>query len=148
MATNQQHLVNDAYETAYNPVNNENLCTRTTTTTTTTTSNADPCILDTQILESLDGYYAMAMGREMPPVICRLMKECLAYGMKPSLLQEAIDQTTLAPRPSPHYLRAILKRWMDAGIKTTFALEIDRRQFLHRNKRHSKWIDPEDLDLP
>ena len=45
-----------------------------------------------------------------------IIEEALKNGMEPDTVILAIEETGLASRPSPYYLRAILHNWAENGV--------------------------------
>ena len=63
---------------------------------------------------------------------------------KPSVI-EAARTTGNAPRPTPYYMRAVLRRWRRDGILTDDALAADRAAFEQQQARapeRSWWQNP------
>ena len=50
-------------------------------------------------------------------------------GMRPSVVIEAAKVTGDAPRPTPYYMRAVLRRWLRDGILTDDALAADKAAY-------------------
>lgn len=69
--------------------------------------------------------YFEAVGYEMQPFVERMCCEYMARGMELSVILHAIELTGWAPRPSAHYLRAILRRYEDSEIYTEGDVERD-----------------------
>lgn len=79
--------------------------------------------------EMLQKYYEENLGCKMPRPITQLAADAARAGMLLETVLQAIDETMFAPRPSPHYFRAILLRWINAGILTPAHVAADREQF-------------------
>lgn len=69
--------------------------------------------------------YFEAVGYEMQPFVERMCCEYMARGMELAVILHAIELTGWAPRPSAHYLRAILRRYEDSEIYTEGDVERD-----------------------
>ena len=70
-----------------------------------------------EILERLGEKYVLNIG----PINQRMVKEIINYldmGVKPEVIELAINETGLAPRPSARYLLAILFNCVKDGAKT------------------------------
>ena len=83
------------------------------------------------------GMYYDATGYEMQPFVERMVCEYLGRGMELEVILHAIELTGWAPRPSAHYLRAILRRYEDNDIWTEADVERDewrrsREREIHR----------------
>lgn len=72
--------------------------------------------------------YFEAVGYEMQPFVERMCCEYMARGMELAVILHAIELTGWAPRPSAHYLRAILRRYEDNGIMNESDVERDEWQ--------------------
>lgn len=69
--------------------------------------------------EDLAEYYCSAFGTPiMPPVAKSLCMRALDAGMEQSLLYVAIDEASIAPRPSWNYAAAILRRLLEEKCLT------------------------------
>ncbi len=60
--------------------------------------------------------YRANVAREITQAAARLIEDALTHGMEPATVIMAIEETGLASRPSPYYLRAILKNWAENGV--------------------------------
>lgn len=111
---------------------NKKLQQRLTTSSTSSSSSryTDPCVsCPDEVIERIAKAYTDAISPEIPTMAAKLMEQCLADGMTPELIIEAIDQTGWAQRPSPHYLRAILRRCREQGIKTIDQYRESQRKY-------------------
>lgn len=88
--------------------------------------------------EMLQEYYEDNFGSRMPYPIAGLIKRACALGMGPEVVCMAIDETMFAPKPSPHYLRAILNRWMQNGIFDGLQVAADKEQHEARKARFKR----------
>ncbi|HIS04009.1 MAG TPA: hypothetical protein IAA75_08950 [Candidatus Pullichristensenella avicola] len=74
--------------------------------------------LTEQDLDALNDAYFQAFHRVAPPNVIALWRRYRQNGMETSLFLMAIDETMLAPYPSPRYMVAVLSRWIHCGILT------------------------------
>lgn len=83
--------------------------------------------------------YEYAVGGDMPVVVQRaIVTYYCRCGMAGEVIVDAIQQTGLAPRPSPRYLMAILRRYAQRGILDREALDDDIRKH-EEAKRAYDW---------
>ena len=73
--------------------------------------------------------YVTYVGQPMTAMVAREVEAALAEGMRPSVVIEAARVTGDAPRPTPYYMRAVLRRWIRDGILTDDALAADKAAF-------------------
>ena len=73
--------------------------------------------------------YVAYVGQPMTAMVAREVEAALAEGMRPSIVIEAAKVTGDAPRPTPYYMRAVLRRWLRDGILTDDALAADRAAY-------------------
>ena len=73
--------------------------------------------------------YVTYVGQPMTAMVAHEIEAALAGGMRPSVVIEAAKVTGDAPRPTPYYLRAVLRRWLRDGILTDDALAADRAAY-------------------
>lgn len=73
--------------------------------------------------------YVTYVGQPMTAMVAREVEAALADGMRPSVVIEAAKTTGDAPRPTPYYMRAVLRRWLRDGILTDDALAADRATY-------------------
>lgn len=63
---------------------------------------------------------AEAYRENISPTITRvaaqLIEDALTHGMEPATVILAIEETGMAARPTPYYLRAILRHWAEFGV--------------------------------
>ena len=73
-------------------------------------------------------YYCSAFGAAvMPPVAKGLCISALERGLEQSLIYTAIDEASVAPRPSWNYAAAIIRRLVEEGCLTADAY-LDRQE--------------------
>ena len=73
--------------------------------------------------------YVTYVGQPMTAMVAHEVEAALAEGMRPSVVIEASRVTGDAPRPTPYYMRAVLRRWLRDGILTDDALAADKAAF-------------------
>ena len=73
--------------------------------------------------------YVTYVGQPMTAMVAHEVEAALAGGMRPSIIIEAAKVTGDAPRPTPYYMRAVLRRWLRDGILTDDALAADRAAY-------------------
>jgi len=77
-------------------------------------------------LDSIRSAYERTVGQPLTALIAHEIEDALADGMFAAVVMEAITVTGWAPRPSPYYLRAVLRRWRRDGVLTVDQLAADR----------------------
>ena len=73
--------------------------------------------------------YVTYIGQPMTAMVAHEVEAALADGMRPSVVIEAARVTGDAPRPTPYYMRAVLRRWLRDGILTDDALAADKAAY-------------------
>lgn len=73
--------------------------------------------------------YVTYVGQPMTAMVAHEIEAALAGGMRPSVVIEAAKVTGDAPRPTPYYMRAVLRRWLRDGVLTDDALAADKAAF-------------------
>lgn len=73
--------------------------------------------------------YVTYVGQPMTAMVAHEVEAALAEGMRPSVVIEAAKTTGDAPRPTPYYMRAVLRRWLRDGILTDDALAADKAAY-------------------
>ena len=87
-----------------------------------------------EIIDGYSAYYCETFGTlTCPPVAKQRMRICLDAGMEPHLIQTAMDEAAMAPRPSWAYANAILMRLLQEDCLTLDAYE--QRQIRWANRR-------------
>lgn len=126
--------------------------TRTTTSTTTTTSSSSTSSTRSRACAEIPGdvltyigrSYEDAIGSPMSVSVAKYIDLLLDGGMDPGLILDAIDQTAWAPRPSPHYLRAVLQRYLLDGLSN--ALEAEEQRMQRRANKAYRMRHPNNPD--
>lgn len=77
-------------------------------------------------------YYAESFRRSITPFIQRQIAEWIKGGITGEVIQLAIDETQMAPRPSWAYCAAILRRCERDGIKTMEDWHQDKQRYSSR----------------
>lgn len=101
----------------------------------TTTIHTEPRVCTAQDLEAIRVAYNGTIGPLTAP-IAHFLEKCMAAGIEPAVIVDAIERTGWARRPSPFYLRAILQRYLREDIRTMADVlgdEADLRQYQQRN---------------
>ena len=81
-------------------------------------------------VEDLGDYAADALGwNRVPPVVLGDIGRFLDQGMDPFVIMTAIDEASIAPRPSWNYARAILRRCIAERCLTVEAYEIRQAEY-------------------
>ena len=73
--------------------------------------------------------YVTYVGQPMTAMVAHEVEAALADGMRPSVVIEAAKVTGDAPRPTPYYMRAVLRRWLRDGVLTDDALAADKAAY-------------------
>ena len=143
------------------PVTDQPITDRTTTTSTSSSTsracarareeNYDPPQLPpVERLHQTRNLYQENIGR-MSPQVGRTIERYLLAGMQLEVIEEAIAVTSWAPRPSPNYLMAILRRYIDDHVMTLDDLIQDRIRHeadkeVRRSRRAARWYDEGEFD--
>ena len=118
------------------------------TSTTTTTYTPEPGVFYEKDLEIIRCAYTVSIG-DMTVSVASMIERYLRIGMRPDVICHAIEETGFAPRPTPHYLRAILTRYAQSGILTMDDVLMDehrriRTQSQANFKRYQAWYGGDD----
>lgn len=73
--------------------------------------------------------YRANLGRDLNARVASLIGALVRGGMEPDVIVHAIEQTGMAPRPTPWYLRAILARYEAEGLQTMAQVVQDELEF-------------------
>lgn len=65
--------------------------------------------------------YRANIGDTITQAAAHLIEDALSHGMEPDTVILAIEETGLASRPSPYYLRAVLRNWAESGVTVSRA---------------------------
>lgn len=88
-------------------------------------------------VDDLARYYCQALGAQRcPPMAMREMEGALLDGMDVAVIYRALDEASMAPRPSWAYARAILNRCFAEGALTLDAYELRQSLFYARCSRN------------
>ena len=95
-------------------------------------------------LDTLAARYEANVGNGITPGIGKVILAAREQGVSFEMILNAIDETGMARRPSAHYLRAILERYIAEGIYTTQDYQRDQRRRKERaasrsTERYEKW---------
>lgn len=66
--------------------------------------------------ECIKAAYATNIGNSMTAAVAHMIEQAFENGLTADQIVMAINETGFAPRPSPAYLRAILKNWTEHGV--------------------------------
>ena len=91
--------------------------------------------------------YREAVGYEMQPFVERMLIDYLGRGMELGVILHAIELTGWAPRPSAHYLRAILRRYEDNEIWTEADVERDEWRRSREKEIYRAHIEADRRDM-
>ena len=91
--------------------------------------NAGGGIISDDDLCTIRDSYVTYIGQQMTAMVAREIEDALKDGMTPSVVIDAVRITGDAPRPTPYYLRAVLRRWRRDRILTPDALAADRAAY-------------------
>lgn len=91
--------------------------------------NGQDGIITPDDLMAIRDAYVTYVGQPMTAMVAHEVEAALADGMRPSVVIEAAKVTGDAPRPTPYYMRAVLRRWIRDSILTDDALAADRAAF-------------------
>ena len=86
-------------------------------------------IITPEDLMAIRDAYVTYVGQPMTAMVAHEVEAALANGMRPSVVIEAAKTTGDAPRPTPYYMRAVLRRWLRDGILTDDALAADKAAY-------------------
>lgn len=91
--------------------------------------NGQDGIITPDDLMAIRDAYVTYVGQPMTAMVAHEVEAALDEGMRPSVVIEAAKTTGDAPRPTPYYMRAVLRRWLRDGILTDDALAADRAAY-------------------
>ena len=74
-----------------------------------------------EIMEQIGEAYRANVSDTITQAAAKVIEDALRAGMEPAHVIMAIEETGLASRPSPYYLRAVLRNWAEYGIVTSRA---------------------------
>lgn len=72
-----------------------------------------------EIMEQIAEAYRANIGPMITQAAALIIENALRSGMEPATVILGIEETGLASRPSPYYLRAVLKNWAERGVVTS-----------------------------
>lgn len=84
-------------------------------------NNTDPGVFPGKLppaeaMDMIAEAYRANIGDRITRAAASIIEEALTHGMEPDTVVLAIEETGLASRPSPYYLRAILMNWAYSGV--------------------------------
>lgn len=118
----------------------------TRTSSSTTTYTTDPGVFDPTDLEAIRVAYEDNLGCHITSAVAAMIERHLRAGMEAGVVIYAIEETGMAARPTPHYLRAILTRLARANLLAMTAVDADIARREHwiaerRQEREERWFD-------
>ena len=113
----QQEQENQQQEQRYQYYNTN------TNTIITTRSRACSELPGEEIMEQIAECYRANIGPMITQAAAIVIENALKAGMEPSTVMWAIEETGLASRPSPYYLRAVLRNWAEYGVAASHVRE-------------------------
>lgn len=114
-STNQQEQENQQQEQHHHDYNNNIIIT--------TQGRACADLPGDEIMEKIAEAYRANIGPMITQAAAIVIENALRAGMEPSTVIWAIEETGLAPRPSPYYLRAVLRNWAEFGVASSHVRE-------------------------
>ena len=72
-----------------------------------------------EVMEKIAEAYKANIGPMITQAAATVIENALKTGMEPSTVIWAIEETGLAARPSPYYLRAVLRNWAEWGVASS-----------------------------
>lgn len=69
-----------------------------------------------EAMERIAEAYRANISRDITLAAAHIIEEALKHNMEPETVILAIEETGLASRPSPYYLRAVLRNWAESGV--------------------------------
>lgn len=134
--TNKQQFHDTLTTNPEETTTNNNLVLSTTSTTSSISTEPGVCI-SSEALDIIREAYIVHVGMPMTAAIAHEIEAALHDSMQPDVVLDAIQQTGSAPRPSPYYLRAILRRWRRDGIRNADQLAADKNK--HEQRTTPPW---------
>ena len=149
--TEQRNLSNNFFqqrnaETRTSRTSTSTTSSSTTTTSTSSTSTSIPpapgvYILTDEQWEDLAYHYEeCGIGMLTAPVIAMIREFNERDGIQFEVIKAAIYETGLAPRPTAHYLRAVLNRASGDGIQTFEEWEAAKKEYQYNVRK--RWFSP------
>lgn len=72
-----------------------------------------------EIMEQIAEAYKANIAPMITQAAAMVIENALRSGMEPATVILGIEETGLASRPSPYYLRAVLRNWAERGVVTS-----------------------------
>lgn len=129
-------------------------------TSTTTTVATEPGVSSSRATvdyawNQIIAAYCRTINQNMSMQVAHMIADYMRWGIESDVIIEAINETGFAPKPSPQYLRAILRRCTNQGIMTmeqwNYAQD-ERQTAIHTacNARFDAWsyYPGKEEDLP
>lgn len=70
-------------------------------------------------MEQIAEAYRANIGPMITQAAALVIENALRAGMEPATVILGIEETGMASRPSPYYLRAVLRNWAEWGVTTS-----------------------------
>ena len=69
-----------------------------------------------EIMDMIVSSYKANINEWISGAAASIIEDALKHGMEPATVILAIQETGMAPRPSPYYLAAVLRNWAENGV--------------------------------
>ena len=69
-----------------------------------------------EIMDMIVAAYQANISEWISASVAHIIEDALRHGMEPATVILAIQETGMAPRPSPYYLAAVLRNWAENGV--------------------------------
>ena len=69
-----------------------------------------------EVMQLVADAYRENVAEKITKAAAQIIEDALTHGMEPDTVIMAIEETGLASRPSPYYLRAVLRNWAENGV--------------------------------
>ena len=85
--------------------------------------DAETPIPGNEVMQRIAQAYRENISTTITKAAAGIIEQALTHGMEPNTIILAIEETGLASRPSPYYLRAVLRNWAEWGVICSRARE-------------------------
>lgn len=75
-----------------------------------------PSLPPAEVMQRIAEAYKANINPMITAVAAQVIEDALTHGMEPATVILAIEETGMANRPSPYYLRAVLRHWAEFGV--------------------------------
>lgn len=69
-----------------------------------------------EVMDMIVAAYQANISEWISASVAHIIEDALRHGMEPATVILAIQETGMAPRPSPYYLAAVLRNWAENGV--------------------------------